>query len=133
MNTPNFPLTKIIGRRPGSSLLPAIALLAALHLFSAVTQAKYIGADPAPTQVVPSPADASGTAISLTEGNLTDRQTFAVVNPNGSLTHGLAFSAAYNSRDADGSHVQLDTVMGYGWTHSFNVFLFNQLGSMVRC
>jgi YD repeat-containing protein len=38
----------------------------------------------------------------------------------------------YNSRDADGSRAQLDTGMGYGWTHSYNIFLFSQLSAMFR-
>jgi RHS repeat-associated protein len=39
---------------------------------------------------------------------------------------------AYNSYDADGSRAVVDTVAGYGWTHSYNVFLFSQLGAVFR-
>jgi RHS repeat-associated protein len=44
----------------------------------------------------------------------------------------LDFSLTYNTYNADGSRAQVDTVMGYGWTHSYNVFLFSQLSSMFR-
>ena len=128
----NATRSDLTGLRAAPKLFPALALIAALHLFTFAAHAKYIGADPAPTQAVSPPMDASGTSISLTEGNLTDRQTLAVINPNGELTHGLVFSVTYNSYNADGSSAQIDTVMGNGWTHSFNLFLFNQLGSMFR-
>ena len=101
----------------------------------------YIGADPparGSTQIV----DSSGTAISLTEGNLSVSQGIGGTgdsacpcsarqecSPN---THGLNFFLTYNSRDADNSRAQLNTVMGYGWTHSFNIFLFSQAGSLFR-
>jgi RHS repeat-associated protein len=73
---------------------------------------------------------AAGTTISRTEGNLTERVDLLKVMSGAGPT--LTFSALYNSYNADGSRVQLDTVMGYGWTHSYNVFLFSQVGSMFR-
>ena len=44
----------------------------------------------------------------------------------------INFFLAYNSYNADGSRAQIDTVMGYGWTHSYNIFLFSQRGHMFR-
>jgi RHS repeat-associated protein len=38
----------------------------------------------------------------------------------------------YNSYNADASRAQLDTGVGWGWTHSYNIFLFNQFGNMFR-
>ena len=48
----------------------------------------------------------------------------------GSIAHTLDLHLTYNSYDADFSKAQLDTVAGYGWTHSYNSFLFTQAGSM---
>jgi YD repeat-containing protein len=68
--------------------------------------------------------------LSLTEGNLSESldlsRTLSSTGPT------LSFSAAYNSYNADGSRAQVDTLMGYGWTHSYNIFLFSQFGSMFR-
>ncbi|MBV9764303.1 MAG: hypothetical protein JOZ48_05605 [Acidobacteriaceae bacterium] len=44
----------------------------------------------------------------------------------------LNLGLTYNSYNADGSRTTVDTVMGYGWTHSYNIFLFSQLGAMFR-
>jgi YD repeat-containing protein len=52
------------------------------------------------------------------------------VDPNGSSTIKLGF--VYNSYNADGSRAIVDTVMGYGWTHSYNIFRFSQAGVMFR-
>jgi RHS repeat-associated protein len=50
----------------------------------------------------------------------------------GGLGAGVPFAAMYNTYNADGSRAQADTILGYGWTHSFNIFLFDQLGAMFR-
>jgi hypothetical protein len=39
---------------------------------------------------------------------------------------------SYNSDNADGSRAQVDTVMGYGQTHSYNIVLFDHLGAKRR-
>ena len=103
----------------------------------------YIGADPVLPGTSTQTIDPSGTAISLTEGNLIESQSVGGINDSTcsscrssqaacNNTHGISFTVTYNSRDADGSRARLDTVMGYGWTHSFNSFLFSQGGSMFR-
>ena len=102
--------------------------------------------DPAPPGSPPQTVDPSGTSISLTEGNVSDSQRIGGTagDSSGSAPscgagqaasnniHGISFDVTYNSRDADYSHAQLNTVMGSGWTHSFNSFLFSQAGSMFR-
>ena len=106
--------------------------LVSLLLAPSMAEAKYIGAQ-SPNKCpscgkAPSTLTASngGDAISTSEGNLIS--IAPLVNVKGTLP----FDVIYNSYDADGSRAQIDTVMGYGWTHTYNVFLFDQLGSMFR-
>ena len=102
-------------------------------------QAKYIGGDPAKCPTCPcatcsrlSVMERSDTtsSISRTEGNLMD--WLAISNVKSSTGPTLSLSWVYNSYNADGSRATVDTVAGYGWTHSYNIFLFSQLGSMFR-
>ncbi|HEV3201059.1 MAG TPA: PEP-CTERM sorting domain-containing protein, partial [Bryobacteraceae bacterium] len=72
----------------------------------------------------------AGTSISLTEGNLTE--TANLSSTSSAFGPTIPFQVVYNSYDADGSRAQIDTTMGYGWTHSYNTFLFSQFGSMFR-
>lgn len=69
-------------------------------------------------------------AISYTAGNLTEQ--YRVSTLKSILGATIDFSLTYNSYNADGSRAQVDTVMGYGWTHSYNIFLFRQRGHMFR-
>jgi RHS repeat-associated protein len=113
----------------------------ALLFFSArAAIAKDIGYDPPKCPVCPlcsaclgaqaqEPSD-TGTTISRSEGNLSERVNIA--NTSGLISAPTSFSAIYNSYNADMSRAQVDTVMGYGWTHSHNIFLFSQVGSMFR-
>jgi RHS repeat-associated protein len=75
-------------------------------------------------------SSSAGSSLSLTEGNLSE--PISASTTQSSFGRTLDFSLTYNSYDADNSRAQLDTVMGYGWTHSFNTFLFSQLGAMFR-
>src|SRR6185436_18837477 len=60
----------------------------------------------------------SGASLSLTEGNLSETADLSsIANSTGPT---LAFTARYDSYNADASHAQVDTTMGYGWTHSYN-------------
>src|ERR1700728_213752 len=68
--------------------------------------------------------------VSLTEGNVTATVNVSMVQSTGGPTLNLGLT--YNSYNADGSRATVDTVMGYGWTHSYNIFLFSQLGAMFR-
>ncbi len=69
-----------------------------------------------------------GAEIGLTEGNL--REPFPVSSLSSAFGRTVDFVLTYNSYNADGSHAQVDTVAGWGWTHSFNSFLFTQVGSI---
>ena len=44
----------------------------------------------------------------------------------------LDLSLTYNSYNADTSRARFNTVLGIGWTHSYNLFLFSQVGSIPR-
>lgn len=102
-------------------------------------QAKYIGGErPKCTGCQcsgctrPSNDQTSDTSSSLSnsEGNMTESvPTSTIQTANGSP---LGLTITYNTDNADGSKATLDTVMGYGWTHSYNIFLFGQLGAMFR-
>ena len=75
-------------------------------------------------------SSSAGSSLSLTEGNLSEPVSASTTQSSFGRT--LDFSLTYNSYNADGSRAQVDTVMGYGWTHSYNTFLFSQLGAMFR-
>ncbi|MFO1433710.1 MAG: hypothetical protein U1F76_27045 [Candidatus Competibacteraceae bacterium] len=69
-------------------------------------------------------------SISRTEGNLTeDYFVVSLLSANGPT---LSLSLHYNSYNADYSHALLDSGLGYGWTHSYNIFLFSQRSYMFR-
>lgn len=68
--------------------------------------------------------------VGITEGNL--RDSYKVVSLRSAFGETIDFSLHYNSYNADNSHAALDTVMGYGWTHSYNIFLFSQSSHMFR-
>ncbi|HWX22256.1 MAG TPA: RHS repeat-associated core domain-containing protein [Candidatus Binatia bacterium] len=88
-----------------------------------------IGAEPPPPASTLQASDA-GTAISLTEGNLLEQYSGPVLRSAFGPT--IDFRLTYNSYNADGSRAQLDTMVGYGWTHSYNIFLFGQGTNMFR-
>jgi RHS repeat-associated protein/uncharacterized repeat protein (TIGR01451 family) len=87
------------------------------------------GADP-PSQSTSIQGSESGVSISLTEGNLIE--TYQGMTVRSAFGSTMDFSLTYNSYNADGSRAQLDAGLGYGWTHSFNVFLFSQSNNMFR-
>src|SRR5438067_877484 len=108
---------------------------AQLLLFPQTAHAKYIGADPprctcclcacAPSCSCPQMQESSDTSstISRSEGNLIEQVNISRIM--GGFGANIPFTAVYNSYNADGSRAQVDTMMGYGWTHSYNLFLFN--------
>jgi RHS repeat-associated protein len=114
-------------------MLCAVAL--ALFALSAPLQAKYIGEDPprrCPCESC-NPCNANAACrceMSNTEGNLRERYAGPRIMSSAGPT--LAVDFTYNTYNADGSRAQVDTVMGYGWTHSLNDFLFTQRGNMYR-
>ena len=69
-------------------------------------------------------------STSLSEGNT--RDDYPVVTVQSAYGATLPFVLTYNSYNADGSKAQLDTGLGYGWTHTYNTLLFQQRGQMFR-
>ncbi|MCK4785698.1 MAG: hypothetical protein KAV87_18225, partial [Desulfobacteraceae bacterium] len=68
--------------------------------------------------------DSGGSFISQTEGNLGESYSvFTVKNASGPV---FDFTLFYNSYLADGSQASMNTIMGTGWTHSYNIFLVEQ-------
>jgi hypothetical protein len=119
-------------------LLLAAAAAAGWFVPPAV-HAKYIGADPPRCTgcacggcTRPSNDQRSNTSsrLSDSEGNVMETVPVSTVHSMSGPTLSLTFT--YNSYNADSSRATLDTVAGYGWTHSYNLFLFGQLGSMFR-
>lgn len=72
----------------------------------------------------------TSSSVSDSEGNVIENVPISMLPSNNGPT--LDLTLTYNSYNADNSRTTLDTVVGYGWTHSFNPFLFGQLGSMFR-
>ena len=76
--------------------------------------------------------------VSMTEGNA--GQDFDGVQVRSGFGPTLSMQISYNTYDADGSRNMytklpgtIDTVMGYGWTHTYNDLLFTQHnGDMFR-
>jgi len=107
-------------------------------LFPAVpAEAKYVGGvRPICTSCnTKRPANApfnapSGTATSLSEGNLSE--TYPGPSLQGGSGGNLSLELNYDSYNADGSHDRVQTTLGVGWTHSYNVFLFSQRMAMFR-
>ena len=97
-------------------------------------RAMYIGADP------PQICDKCGAApnrqsggqalTSLSEGNL--RVDYPVTSLASASGQTVQLSLTYNTYNADGSRAQVDCGLGLGWTHSYNIFLFQQRGSFFR-
>jgi RHS repeat-associated protein len=124
-----------------------LPILLSFVLLPAALQAKNIGADP------PNPSGPCATAgcptcptckarvpvlqrsntsskVSETEGNLVEQVPISTTKSANGPT--IDLTAVYNSYNADGSRATVDTVMGYGWTHTYNDFLFTQFGAMFR-
>lgn len=112
-----------------------LLLLVALLLPTQPAQARYLGGEPprCPCQVCPQCNDsgACGCKASNTEGNLGHHHQGGMMAKS-AFGATLDFRLVYNSKQADGSQSRTDTVMGYGWTHSFNILLFTQRGHMFR-
>jgi RHS repeat-associated protein len=68
--------------------------------------------------------------VSLTEGNA--GETYPVTSLQSSTGSTLNLDLTYNSYNADGSRAAIDSGMGYGWTNTYNDFLFSQRGDMFR-
>jgi RHS repeat-associated protein len=114
----------------GRTTAVGLVVGAALLSFGNLAQAMYLGSDP-PDSTGPNVRQFGGTIqMSLTEGNL--REDYPVVTLQSGSGPTLQFSLTYNSYNADGSRAQVDSGVGLGWTHSYNLFLFQQRGSFFR-
>ena len=114
------------------------ALLATVLLIPRAGLAQFTPGDPAacincPACGCPQRDNHRSAHIDLTESN--SGQMFTGVQVRSAFGITLGLTAAYNTDDADGSrnmYTKLpgayDTVMGYGWTHTFNDLLFTQHG-----
>jgi RHS repeat-associated protein len=115
-------------------LLKAFAvfgLLVALNAQFSLSLGKYTGAITQGRDCsTPKETPVKQSAISLTDRNLLESCLISTVENTQGAT--LSLSLAYNSFHADGECSQVDTVAGYGWTHSYNDFLFFQRGHALR-
>lgn len=68
--------------------------------------------------------------VSYSEGLYGD--TAGIVNAPGANGEGLEFSLHYASYNANGNNASLDTGLGYGWSHSYNIYLFSQNLSLFK-
>ncbi len=112
-----------------------VLLLGAATLgLAAPARATYIGSD-APDICKTcggQPTRQTGGTVntSLTEGNI--REDYTVVTVRSAYGPTLPLTLTYNSYNADGSRAQLDTGLGFGWTHTYNSLLFQQRGQLFR-
>ncbi|MGA1842502.1 MAG: RHS repeat-associated core domain-containing protein [bacterium] len=65
-----------------------------------------------------------GSFISYSHGTMGD--SYPVISAQGESKAGLDLALYYASYIADGEKASLNTVMGFGWSHSYNIFLFQQ-------
>lgn len=115
-----------------------VAALAIVILSPQSGRANVTPADPPSCQNCPQREYYLNSFVSLTEGNVGD--TYSVAQVRSAFGPTLDFQLVYNSYDADGSRnmwtgtgASIDTVMGYGWTHTYNDLLFTQhTGDMFR-
>ncbi len=103
-------------------------------LFSATAGfAQIIGADPAACMGELSVCThhmSTYSWVSLTEGNVAE--TYSVAHAMSAFGPTLSFDLIYNSYNADGNRAQVDAGIGYGWTHTYNDFLFIQGNDLFR-
>lgn len=115
----------------------SVIVMSAALLLAGPVQAKYLGCvRPICTTCNKNrPANApfnapSGTATSLSEGNMTEM--YAGPSLKGGSGGNVSLDFNYDSYNADGSRGRVLTTMGVGWTHSYNVFLFKQKMQVFR-
>jgi len=87
-----------------------------------------LASDDASGSNAPAPYRYTRSFFSLTEGNMGDKVKIAEVKSTYGRT--LDFFLFYNSYLADGSKGSVITVLGKGWTHSYNILLFKQRRDM---
>lgn len=96
-----------------------------------IAEAKYIGGDNSVCQECLNRLRSSNNSIvSLTEGNAIE--IYPVTSLASSTGPTVRLTLTYNSYNADGSRAAIDAGMGYGWTSTYDDFLFDQRGDMFR-
>jgi RHS repeat-associated protein len=122
------------GRRRSQPAKLRLLVLALVPGMAGVSQAMYIGSDaPNPCAVCAcrcTKVPGGTVQTSLTEGDL--REDYPVSSIKSQSGSTLDLGLTYNSYNADGSKAQVDTGLGLGWTHSYNIFLFQQRGHFFR-
>lgn len=122
----------------GTILIPGLFIIftSSFILSARTALAKPLGADAPgrscceqtlpdiPPGAGPCPEASGGSFISYTHGTM--GESYPVLSVQGCLEAGLDLSLYYTSYTADGEKASLSTVMGFGWSHSFNIFLFQQ-------
>jgi RHS repeat-associated protein len=111
-----------------------VVLAGAILGLAAPAHAMYLGSDAPDISLTPGSQPTRQTAgsisTSLSEGNI--RENYPVVTVQSAYGATLPLVLTYNSYNADGSRAQLDTGLGFGWTHTYNTLLFQQRGQMFR-
>ena len=121
------------GTRAANWLFLAL-VVGAMAGVATTAKAMYIGSDrpdPCPTcgkQRNRLPGGTLNTSVS--EGN--QREDYPVVTLKSGYGPTLSFSLTFNSYNADGSKMQQDLGLGFGWTHTYTGLLFQQRGQMFR-
>lgn len=73
---------------------------------------------------------ACGCGMSMSKGKAgSGYSVFSATANNGS---GLSFSLHYASYNADSEKAVIETVSGYGWSHSYNIYLFKQRSDLFK-
>lgn len=94
---------------------------------SSFASVQIVGADPAACESASSICTQHLTSysfVSLTEGNVAE--TYSAAQVTSAFGPTLTFDLIYNSYNADGTRASTDTGIGYGWTHTYNDYLFTQ-------
>jgi len=109
-------------------LFNAVMLIVFASL-TGVAQARYVGGDPStpPCCADTTQGIANRSAIDAASGSLTQQVPISHVGSSS-----IDLTLAYRSENANGDRLILDSGLGYGWTHGYNVFLFSQGTSMFR-
>lgn len=105
----------------------SLCLLLGVLLGPPSVLAQIIGADPAACEGGSSVCSQhlnTYSFVSLTEGNVAE--TYSAAKVMSAFGPTLTFDLIYNSYNADGTRVSSDTGIGYGWTHTYNDYLFTQ-------
>ena len=112
------------------------SVLIAILLSPQAAEAKTTPADPGTCQDCPLCSNCGAqnqtyySSVSMTEGNISE--DYSVAQVKSAFGTVMDFKLIYNSYNADNSRVSLDTMVGFGWTHTFNDFLFAQGADMFR-